>query len=746
MTKCLVPTPPEEMKPCTTCDLFALASRIVNFVLFTVVPAVAVLFYLIGGLMILLGGASPGLVTTGKNFFWNTTIGLFIIFGAWMITNTVLKSIAGDNDISSHWYSIQCTNPIQPKPPSTQTYVCSSEDRCVAASSGTVGKYTTSNCNNECQKTGGALSITTINLPDATVGQEYNHFITVSGGAVPYTFYYTGNLPGGLDLYEDGPISGVPTTAGQFTFTIEVNDSSTPAQSATGTIKITVKQVGSSVNPLKIETKSLPNGAIGKQYSQPIRVSGGTTPYTFPATSGNVPPGLDLYDDGSVSGTPTTVGSFTFTVEVNDSTKPNLQQMTQDFTVNIAAAGTAVNDLVFQTTTLPRAIVGQAYNQAIKITGGATPYTFYTTNGDVPPGLDLYEDGPVSGVPTTAGSFTFTVEVEDSSAPNPFSKTRDFTLEVTTVAATVGVVISNVAVSNITATGAPVIWTTDKPSTSQVEYGTSSSFGSSTTIDNTPGTSHSVTVTGLTANTTYSYRAKSSVTGFTATSSTNTFKTLAASGPLACLFTGINLCQGQPLKLSGGKLVPDARPVCGVSACSQFLPAINAAAAKTGISANLLKATMYKESGCQVNPPYYGSGNSYGLMQMQPGTANTFRNFCGVTENITSSWLTNPVNAAAHICIAAYFYKSLADGYCGYSPRNILAGYSAGPGRCQASVDCTGEKSCDGGTVRQWECLYANPAHTVCNGDNTVIGPASKLNETRYSVASKLYCVDNPGF
>ena len=74
--KCTVPgdgVPLAEAQPCTTCDLFALASRVINFVLFTVVPAVAVLFYLIGGLMILLSRGSPGLIATGKNFFWNTT-------------------------------------------------------------------------------------------------------------------------------------------------------------------------------------------------------------------------------------------------------------------------------------------------------------------------------------------------------------------------------------------------------------------------------------------------------------------------------------------------------------------------------------------------------------------------------------------------------------------------------------------------------------------------------------------------
>ncbi len=853
-TKCLVPTPPEEMRPCTTCDIFALGSRVINFVLFTVVPAVAVLFYLIGGLMILLGGANPGLVATGKSFFWNTTRGLVIIFGAWMITNTVLKSLVGDNGISNNWFRIECTNPPQLKPPSTQTYFCSSENRCVTAPSGTVGKYTTSDCNNnECQRTGGTLSITTTNLPDATVGQEYNHFVTVSGGATPYTFYMaSGDAPPGLDLHEDGSVSGTPTTTGQFTFTVEVNDSSAPAQSATEIIKITVKPAGSSVNPLKIETRSLPDGAVGKQYSQPIRVSGGTTPYTFYMASGDAPPGLDLHEDGSVSGIPTTTGQFTFTVEIDDSSVPNPFIKTQDFTLEVTAVAT-VPPLTISTVNLPDAIIGADYSQPLVVEGGTTPYT-YSTVGPMPAGLNLLSSGSIAGKPITAGVYVFTFYVEDSTSPTKKSVTKQLSIKVVTAAA--GVVISNVAASNITATGATITWTTDKPSTSQVEYGTSSSFGSSTTIDNTPKTNHSVTVTGLIPNTAYSYRAKSSVTGFNAVSSTNTFRTIAtavtlsittsslpdglagregygrqveASGgttpyafsistgslppgliisangiisgtpttagtynftirvedssspkkaatkplsikvnsTLSCLFDGVNLCQGQSLKLSGGKLVPNTVPACGVSRCSQYVSAINDAASKTGISANLLKATMFKESACLVSAANttVAGGESYGLMQMQPGTANTFSQFCPMQNDrvsctnaggewdtaknkclVTPAWLKNPTNAATSICIAAYFYKSLADGACGYSPRNILAGYSAGPGRCQASRDCANDKSCDGGTVRQWECLYDNPQHTVCNGDNTVIGPSSKLNETRFSVVNKLYCVDHPGF
>ena len=65
------------------------------------------------------------------------------------------------------------------------------------------------------------------------------------------------------------------------------------------------------------------------------------------------------------------------------------------------------------------------------------------------------------------------------------------------------------AATNITATAATITWTTNEAADSQVEYGPTSSYGSTTTLDPTPVTSHSINLTGLTASTLYHYRVKS---------------------------------------------------------------------------------------------------------------------------------------------------------------------------------------------------------------------------------------------
>lgn len=89
-------------------------------------------------------------------------------------------------------------------------------------------------------------------------------------------------------------------------------------------------------------------------------------------------------------------------------------------------------------------------------------------------------------------------------------------------------VISGISASSLTQTGATISWTTDKAADTQIEYGLTTSYGNSTTLDATAVTSHSQTLSGLSANTTYNYRVKSKdSSGNLTTSANQTFKTSA---------------------------------------------------------------------------------------------------------------------------------------------------------------------------------------------------------------------------
>jgi subtilisin family serine protease len=73
---------------------------------------------------------------------------------------------------------------------------------------------------------------------------------------------------------------------------------------------------------LAITTTSLPGGTAGQAYSQSVTATGGTTPYSWSVVSGSLPPGLSLSPTGTpsatLSGTPTTAGTYNFTVQVTD--------------------------------------------------------------------------------------------------------------------------------------------------------------------------------------------------------------------------------------------------------------------------------------------------------------------------------------------------------------------------------------------------------------------------------------------
>ena len=94
---------------CTTCDFFQLFDNVKNFLLFKIVPPVGVLFVVIAGFFILTAGAKSDHYARGKKILTDLVWGLLIIFGAWMLTNTVIKLLASESDISGSWYKIECS-------------------------------------------------------------------------------------------------------------------------------------------------------------------------------------------------------------------------------------------------------------------------------------------------------------------------------------------------------------------------------------------------------------------------------------------------------------------------------------------------------------------------------------------------------------------------------------------------------------------------------------------------------------
>jgi len=246
-----------------------------------------------------------------------------------------------------------------------------------------------------------APTISTASVPNSRVGVAYSQILTAIGGATPYTWSIaSGTLPDGLSLdSSSGVISGTPTTDGTYTFTAQVTDSEGGA--ATAELFITINTA-----PI-ISTASVPDGGVGVAYSQALAATGGTTPYTWSIASGTLPDGLLLdSSSGVISGTPTSPGTWNFTVQVADSEGDTATQALS-ITINTAPA--------ISTASLPDGGVGVAYSQTLTATGGATPYTWSITSGTLPDGLLLdSSSGVISGTPTTDGTYTFTAQLTDS--------------------------------------------------------------------------------------------------------------------------------------------------------------------------------------------------------------------------------------------------------------------------------------------------------------------------------------------
>jgi len=160
------------------------------------------------------------------------------------------------------------------------------------------------------------LALTTLSLPNGTVGLTYSQAIGVMGGRPPYTFsVQRGALPMGLTLSMTGILSGIPAAAGSTTFTLQVTDAvgTVAAQAYTLVIGPVVAQT------LILAPSSLPNAYVNVGYQAIIGAQGGSGLYTYLIIAGQLPPGMSMNGaTGIISGVPTVLGSYTFTVQAFD--------------------------------------------------------------------------------------------------------------------------------------------------------------------------------------------------------------------------------------------------------------------------------------------------------------------------------------------------------------------------------------------------------------------------------------------
>ena len=270
-----------------------------------------------------------------------------------------------------------------------------------------------------------SVVITPTSVSDATVGIGYGSALSVvsdSGGATaPFSWnVVAGSLPAGFTLDPaSGTISGTTLIAGTYNFTVQVTDfiGDFGTQPLTLTVHIFVSDSQPPANPPFTPTTTLPNAVVGSPYTNTVYQSGGVSnnstafswtivPNSVMPGGGSTLPGISFQPNavgvtnGTLSGTPTAPGTYTFTAKVTDSAG---NTGTQTLTLNVADA--LFGDLiVVDGSPLANPLAGTLF----RVTPAGTSGTIATISTGQPSGVavDASTGNIYAAVAPVAGSGT----------------------------------------------------------------------------------------------------------------------------------------------------------------------------------------------------------------------------------------------------------------------------------------------------------------------------------------------------
>ncbi|HYM25648.1 MAG TPA: Ig domain-containing protein, partial [Vicinamibacterales bacterium] len=267
--------------------------------------------------------------------------------------------------------------------------------------------------------------------PEGQVGVVYTLTPTVTGTLGTATWSIaSGALPAGLTFDPtSGRIAGTPTAWGTTTAVIEAADSWSPNRTAAQPATITIAPTA-----IAIASTSIASGVYRQPFAAALAATGGTGVATWSIAAGSLPAGLSLDSTGALTGTPTAIGAFTFSVQAVDANWPaNLATAPLTLTVNAPAFSASLP-------AAPAGQVGLAYQTAAGVAQGAVGAITWT--GSVPSGLVLNaSNGSMAGVPSAFGSFTVALQAHDS-----YDASRVATAAVTITIAPAPLVIATAAV------------------------------------------------------------------------------------------------------------------------------------------------------------------------------------------------------------------------------------------------------------------------------------------------------------
>jgi hypothetical protein len=258
----------------------------------------------------------------------------------------------------------------------------------------------------------------------AAVNTNFSFTVTATGFPAP-TFSETGALPAGVTLSPAGVLSGKATTTG--TYAIAITASNGVAPNATQAFTLTIGNAAPTITS--------PGSTVavrGTAFNFTVTATGSPLPNL--SETGSLPGGVTFVNHGNgtatLSGTPTSSGTFTITITASNGVSPNA---TQTFTLTVNTSGTAPIITSASNLTTAHGVTMTIFT--VTTTGGPAPALTVSSTGTqtgLPPGVAFTDrsngTATITGTPTTAGTYTFTITAANGVAPNA---TQTFTLTVT---------------------------------------------------------------------------------------------------------------------------------------------------------------------------------------------------------------------------------------------------------------------------------------------------------------------------
>jgi hypothetical protein len=240
----------------------------------------------------------------------------------------------------------------------------------------------------------------------ATVGTAYSLQMTANLSDSKTWSVVSGTLPTGLALNSSsGLISGSPTAAGTYTFTVQATIDSQRTDTKTLTIAVRNPLAIGGNGSISAATRSTQT-EVGVKFSAHLTLTGGQPPYSV-AQTGSLPDGIEFdVSDNSLSGQATTPGTYRFTVSASD---------VEGRTATYAGTIVVAPRLAITTRRLKTGRAGVRYRSKLVWRGGVAPLSLRIKTGPLPKGIRFdRRTGSFVGKPAKAGTWFITVEIIDS--------------------------------------------------------------------------------------------------------------------------------------------------------------------------------------------------------------------------------------------------------------------------------------------------------------------------------------------